>query len=49
MGWRLKDREPGSTNFLVSSTLTKSKIGWGEWGGGGHMGDPINISKNFPV
>ena len=35
MDWRLKDREPGSTNFLVSSTLTKSKIGWGGVGGGG--------------
>lgn len=37
MDWRLKDREPGSTNFLVSSTLTKSKIGWGAAHGRPHQ------------
>ena len=47
MGWRLKDREPGSTNFLVSSTLTKSKIGWGEWGGGGAQGRPHQYLEKF--
>ena len=50
MDWRLKDREPGSTNFLVSSTLTKSKIGWGggSGGGGAAHGRPQQHLEKFP-